>query len=183
MKRMLVLLAVVGVAAYATGAWSASPPSPTEQRLSRDVSTLKNEAKLAESQVKTLQKQVTTLTKGETTLTKSVKTLTTEQGTLLGDLNIAFAFAVCSDEVAADALQGTWQIVDQLSAAVQAGKTYFGTQTPVTATVSGQDLCSGVGITRSQVLPPTVAQYQALLAPFHTNAFASAGDYLSALHK
>ena len=83
---------------------------------------------------------------------------------------VAVLFTVCSDEITADALQGTWQVVDQVSAALQAGKTYFGPQTPVTATLGGQDICAGGGITRSQVLPPTVAGYQALLAPFHTSS-------------
>ena len=64
------------------------------------------------------------------------------------------------------------QIIDQLSAAQTEapGKTYFGLQAPVTATLSGQDICASGGITRSQVLPPTVAQYQALLAPFHASS-------------
>jgi hypothetical protein len=148
MKRVFVLCALVGVAAYATGAWSASPPSPTEQRLLKDVATLK-------TQLKTLQKQAKILTADETTIEDVLS------GTIL--------FSVCSDEIAADALQGTWQVLDQVSAAVQAGKTYFGSQTPVTATLQGQDVCAGGGVSRSQVLPPNIAAYQALLAGFHTD--------------
>jgi len=150
MKKVVVLCALVGVAVYAATAWSAtSSTDPTVSRLVKDVATLK--------------KQVSTLQKQQKTLTKAVNTV--------GDIALgSFLYSVCSDEITADALEGTWQIVDQMSAALQAGKTYFGLQAPVTATLSGQDICSSGGITRSQVLPPTVAQYQALLAPFHTSS-------------
>jgi outer membrane murein-binding lipoprotein Lpp len=156
MKRAFVLCALVGVAVYATTAWSAAGPTPIEQRLSRDVNTLKANVSTLKSQVKTLQSQQKTLTKDLTTV---------------GDVALgSFLFSVCSDEITADAFEGTWQIVDQISAALQAGKTYFGVQTPVTATLQGQDICASGNITRSQVLPPTVAQYQALLAPFHSSS-------------
>jgi hypothetical protein len=150
MKRVFVLCALVGVAAYATGAWSAAPPSPIEQRLSKDVATLK----------------------------KQVKTLKTEVGA--DELAIAgsILFSVCSDEITADALQGSWQVIDEVSAALQAGKTYFGPQTPVAATIQGQDVCGGGGITRSQVLPPTIAEYQALLAEFHTSSLKFLEEHL-----
>jgi hypothetical protein len=150
MKRVFVLCAVVGVAAYATGAWSASPPSPIEKRLVKDVASLKTDVKKLKSDM-----SATELVLGATIL-----------------------FSVCSDEITADALQGTWQVVDQVSAALQAGKTYFGPQTPVTATLNGQDICSGGGITRSQVLPPTIAGYQALLAGFHTEGLKLVEAYL-----
>ncbi len=154
MKKAVVLCALVGVAVWAATAWSASSASdPTVQRLVKDVATLK-------AQVKTLQKQQKTLTKGVNGV---------------GDVALAsLLFGVCSDEIAADAFEGTWQEVDQLSAALQSGKTYFGPQTPVSATVGGQDVCAGGSVTRSQVLPPTVAQYQALLAPFHSASFRAA---------
>jgi len=150
MKRVLLLCAIVGVAVYATEAWSASPPSPTEQRRSKDVATLKKQVKTLKTEVSSTQLAVV--------------------GTIL--------FTVCSDEIAADALQGTWQVVDQVSAALQAGKTYFGAQVPVTATFNGQDICAAGGLTRSQVLPPTVAGYQALLAQFHTNSLKFVETYL-----
>lgn len=160
MKKAFVLCAIAGVAVYATTAWSASTADPAVSRLVRDVATLKK-------QVKTLQTQ-----------NKAVsKNLTAVEDVALG----AFLFSICSDEIAADALQGTWQVVDQLSAATQAGKTYFGPQTPVTATLQGQDICSGLGITRSQVVPPTIAPYQALLAPFHTLSLRNAALRLERL--
>jgi hypothetical protein len=150
MKRVFVLCALVGVAAYATGAWSAAPPSPIEQRISKDVAALK----------------------------KQVKTLKTDLSSTQVVVAATILFAVCSDEITADALQGSWQVVDEVSAALQAGKTYFGPQTPVTATVQGQDICAGGGITRSQVPPPTVAEYQALLARFHTSSLKFLEEHL-----
>ena len=43
----------------------------------------------------------------------------------LAELQRRNLFMVCGNTLAADALQGTWQEVDQLSAALQAGKTIF----------------------------------------------------------
>jgi hypothetical protein len=159
MKRVLVLLAVVGVAVYATTAWSAAGPTPTEKQLLRDVATLKSQMKKLQAQVKTQ--------------TATINTVGSLSAT-------ALLYTVCSDTLTTDALQGTWQIVDQLAtAAGQAAK--FGPQTPITATLQGQDVCAGGNVTRSQVLPPTVAGYQALLAGFHTDSFLRA--YLLAHHK
>ena len=135
-------------------AWSASTTDPTVARLVRDVATLK-------SQVKTLQKQV--------------KTLDANTGDAVSILAI---LGVCSTELNADAFQGTWQVIDKLTAATNNTATVptFGAQTPITATVQGRDWCSLANVTRSQVLPPTVAPYQALLAPFHSNSAAVAAS-------
>jgi len=69
----------------------------------------------------------------------------------------------CNTAIAADGLQGTWQVIDQLSAATQAGKTYFGPQTPVDDSIGGVHICAEIGIPRSQALPPTTAPFSALL--------------------
>jgi uncharacterized protein YoxC len=151
MKKALVLCALVGIGVYATTALSASGPTPVEKALQKDVATLKK-------QVKTLQSQV--------------KTLSNDTGDAVSTLAI---LGVCQAELTTDALQSTWQIVDQLSAATQAGKTYFGPQTPIAVNVNGRDWCSLANVTRSQVLPPTIAQYQALLAPFRGSASNSLG--------
>jgi hypothetical protein len=141
MKKVVVLCVLVGVAVYAATAWSApSSTDPTVSRLVKDVATLK--------------KQVSTLQKQQKTLTKDLNTI--------GDIAVT------------DDFQGTWQVIDQISTVLQGGKTYFGPQTsPVTATIQGQDICSGFNVTRSPAttgLAPTIAQYQALLAPFHTSS-------------
>jgi hypothetical protein len=148
MKRALVLCAAVAVAVYAASAWSASPPSALEQKLQKDVATLK-------TQVKTLQK------------TQKA------QGTALQEVALlALVLPGCSTELTIDAIQGTWQVIDQISAATQAGKTYFGPQTTPVVNLGGKDLCEILGVTRSQVVPPTSAQIQAFLAGFNsTNAY------------
>src|SRR5262245_34377128 len=145
MKKAFVLCALVGVAVYAATAWSGAPPTATEKRLLKDVAALKA--------------QVTTLKKQQTTITKAV-----------GEDELALAgtilFMVCGQEITADALQGTWQEIDALTA-----KSTFGPQTPITATLQGKDICEGGGISRAQgVLPPTIAGFQALLGQFHSNA-------------
>jgi uncharacterized protein YcfJ len=160
MKKALVLLALVGAAVYAATALSASGPDPTEKRLLKDVASLKAQVKTLQTQSRNLQKQLTSLTG--------------DVNTIGGAAVSAILVGVCSDEIAADAFQGTWQVVDQISAALQAGKTYFGPQSPVTATVQGQDVCASGGIVRSQILPPTIAEYLALLAPFHSNDLRAA---------
>ncbi len=46
-------------------------------------------------------------------------------------------------------------------------------QSPITATLQGQDVCAAGGVTRSPVTAgavPTVAGYQALLAGFHSSS-------------
>ena len=148
MKRALVLCAAVAAAVYAASAWSASPPSAIEQKLQKDVATLK-------TQVKTLQK------------TQKAQTTAVQDLALL-----AIVLPGCSTELTVDAIQGTWQVIDQISAATQAGKIYFGPQTTPVVNLAGKDLCEILGITRSQVVPPTSAQFQAFLAGFNaTNAY------------
>ena len=132
MKRLLLLGAVLAVALYATVAWSATPTTPTEKKLQKDVATLK-------AQVKALQKSASNT-----------------QALAIGVALIG----ACNTAITADGLQGTWQVIDQLAAASQAGKTYFGPQTPVNDTVG----CGLLGVTRSQALPPTAAPFSALLA-------------------
>jgi hypothetical protein len=144
MKRVLLLGVVLAVALYATVAWAATPPTPTEKKLQKDVATLK-------AQVKTLKKSVSDLR------------------------DIALAVAVtgaCNIAITADGLQGTWQEIDQLSAATQAGKTYFGPQTPANDAIgkSTNHWCAVASVNRSQALPPTVAQFSALLALYQTTA-------------
>jgi hypothetical protein len=108
---------------------------------------------------KSLQKQLNTVTKDVTTLKKQVKALNKSVKDA-GDLGqAAVLLDECSNAVTADALQGTWTIIDQLSAATQAGKTYFGAQTAL----DDHGICALFGITRSQVSPPTVTPYNSLI--------------------
>jgi hypothetical protein len=139
---MVVVALIVAVATYSATAWSAASLTPTEQKLTKDVRVLK-------SQVAKLQ--------------KTTKTHTTQINDAEGLAAAALILSACNIAVSADAIQGTWQIIDQISTATQAGKTYFGAQTAVDDTIAGQSVCAAVQIARSQALPPTVAQYSALL--------------------
>jgi len=135
MKRVILLGAIVAVALYATVAWSATPPTPTEKKLQKDVATLK-------AQVKALKKSVSDAR----------------------DIAIGIGIiGACNTAITADGLQGTWQVIDQLSAATQVGKTYFGPQAPVDDSISGVHICGEIGVTRIQALPPTTASFSALL--------------------
>src|SRR5262249_50074011 len=110
MRKAFAVAAVVAVAAFAAGAWAAGPPTPAEKSLQRDVKAL-------QIQVKGLQKSVKALKKADSNLADGIGT--------------SLVYTFCGLAVTADGLQGTWQENDQLSAAVQTGKTYFGPQTPV----------------------------------------------------
>jgi uncharacterized protein YoxC len=105
------------------------------------------------AQFRTLQKQVTTLQKQVKTLQKQQKDLDSFTSALVGVL-------VCENAVITDALQGTWSVVDQIAQATQAGKTYFGPQTPLVDKGS----CTAFKITRSQGVPPTTLVFNSLVA-------------------
>jgi hypothetical protein len=164
MKKAFVLCALVGVAVYATTAWSASKADPTVSRLVKDVASLKKQVAALQKQQKSTSKELTTV----------------------GDVAVGgFLYTVCSDEVAADAFQGTWNVIDQIAVAQteSPGKSYFGQQTAVTATIQGQDICQTGGVTRSQVVPPTVAPYLALFTGLHTSSYREALNlFASKLH-
>ena len=89
-------------------------------------------------------------------LKKDEKTLTT----LEGALNFTIAFGLCQNAATADAFQGTWSVIDQMAQATQAGKTYFGPQTPITDLQS----CAAFKkpLIRSQAVPPTSSVFSAL---------------------
>jgi len=150
MKRLIVACALVAVAFYAAGAWSASGPTPTEKKLLKDVATLKNQVKALQAQ----DKKQNTAADGAALLAAT-----------------AYLLTGCTAETTIDALQGTWQVIDQVSAVTAAPKTFFGPQTPPTASVGGQDLCQILSLSRSQVVPPSAATFQALLAGYNASSF------------
>lgn len=135
MKRIVVLtLAAVALAVPAAQANAAPAKSPTL------------------AQFKSLQRQVTTLQ-------KQVKKLQTQTKDLNGFADALIPLLACQDVVTTDALQGTWNVIDQISAATQAGKTYFGAQTPIPDAGS----CAAFRITRSQTVPPSAAVFSSLV--------------------
>jgi hypothetical protein len=141
MKRLVVLaVACLTVALVASGTAGArgTALTPAEKNLQKQLNAVTKD-------VTALKKQVTTLKKG----------LTDAQG--LGQA--AVLLDECSNAVTADALQGTWTVIDQISTATQAGMTYFGAQTAI----DDHGICALFGITRSQVSPPTIAPFTALI--------------------
>ena len=144
MHKALALAALVAVAAFAAGAWSAPSATPTEKNLQRRVASL--EAKVSK-------------------LEKNVKALKKTDSDLGDGIGLSLLYTFCGLAVTADGLQGTWQENDQLSAATQAGKTYFGPQTSVNDSLGTvASVCQTLGVPRSTALPPTTAQITALLA-------------------
>ena len=152
---VLVLTAVVAVVAFVASGWSAAPPTPTEKRLLAEVATLQVEGDKLQTDDKSLTKDVAALTKASNNIAGLALT--------------SLLFGACDAALTADALQGTWQTFDQVTAALQNGTVYFGAQTPVDDTflVPETNACATLKITRTQALPPTVGNIAALLLLLH----------------
>lgn len=106
-----------------------------------------------QKQVKALQKQVNQL-----------------QGHVVSDenqLSLNFEGDTCLGAQLADVIQGTWITIDQLSAATQAGKTYFGAQTPVTDYQNCADLAQPAVPRLGITTPPTINPLRPLLQWLH----------------
>jgi hypothetical protein len=140
------LIAVAGGVGFVAAGWSAAPPTPVEKKLIA---------------------QVAKLQAADKALTARVTKLEKSQADLVTGVGAAILFGACDAALTADALQGTWQIEDQLSVATQAGKTYYGAQTPVDDTVAGKSACGSLRLTRTQALPPTTGNLAALLLLLH----------------
>jgi len=102
-------------------------------------------------QVRALQKQVTKLQ-------AQVKKLQSQTSDLNAFSNGLVPLLACQDAVTSDALQGTWNVIDQISTATQ-GKVYFGPQAPL----ADKNSCAEFRITRSQTVPPTVSVFSSLV--------------------
>jgi hypothetical protein len=140
MRRVLAF--ALAVAVFAVPASQASAAGPTT------------------AQFKALQKQVTTLKKQVTKLQKDLKD-TDELAVAVG------AYSICSAANTADALQGTWQSLDQRETA-QGRQPVFGVQTPI----SDANLCQqGFNVTRSHTIPPSATAFVALNTAFGVTAF------------
>jgi hypothetical protein len=128
MKRLITATVVAAVALVLAA--PAQPAGPSNKQLARQIKTL-------QKQVKTLQKQVK-----------------------LADLHAAVAvvYAGCSTAVTADALQGTWTVIDGVN-----GTPIFGPQ----VAVNDFDTCSALEVTRAPTAnPPTISVFNSLLALF-----------------
>jgi hypothetical protein len=127
--RRFVPIAMIGAIALVL-APQAQPAAPTNAQLARQI-------KVLQKQVKTLQKQV-----------KTARLIA----------SVSLVYSGCSTAVTADALQGTWTVVDQV-----AGRTIFGPQVPV----DDFQLCSTLEIQRSPTqVPPNSTVFNSLLSLF-----------------
>jgi len=169
---VVLIVAAAAVASFAAGAWSAAPPSPIEKRLIANVAKLQAVDRQMATSIRTLRANdkvlgaaAQNLQKSVASLQNDVKTLKANDGDLAGGVTLALVYAACGAALTADAVQGTWQIEDQLSAATQGGKTYYGPQTPVDDAIGNGSLkaCDALRITRTQALPPTTGNLSALL--------------------
>jgi hypothetical protein len=132
--RRLVLLPLVLAAVCALAA-PAPAATPTERKLLRDVKVLK-------AQVKTLQKQV-----------REARNIALGSLVLTG----------CVTAVTADAFQGTWTVIDDVSNKTTQPKTWFGPQQPA----NDFQTCQGFNITRApSAVPPNANVFNSLLALF-----------------
>ena len=125
MKRLIAATVMVAVALVLAA--PAQSAGPSNKQLARQIKTL-------QKQVKTLQKQVA-------------------QANLVAAA--AVIYSGCATAVTADALEGTWTVIDQVN-----GAPIFGTQVPV----NDQNTCSALQITRSQGVPPNISVFNSLLA-------------------
>jgi len=148
MKKIVALvLTAAALAIPATQAAAAPAASPTAAQFN----ALKSQVKALQAQVKTLQKWVP-----KSCSTKTCFSLPQVSGLAA----FGYETQICQQAVIADAFQGTWNIIDQFSAATQAGKTYFGPQTPI----SDDGACANIRLTRSSGVPPTVAAFSSLVS-------------------
>jgi outer membrane murein-binding lipoprotein Lpp len=134
------IAALVAVTALAA---PASAATPGERRLAR--------------QVKTLQRQVTTLNRQVRTLQRQMREV---QSIAAGGI----IFGACNAAATADALQGTWETIDQLAVAVGQPEKY----PPQTAITDPLNSCQTLEIQRqpNPAQVPTTNVFAALLNIF-----------------
>jgi hypothetical protein len=163
MKKITALAAcALALAAVAGQAQAASSPDQRIAALERQVADLQRALAGPTGQRQTpADRKITALTKRVTALEKRVKKAETTLGTTTLIAAAGIVYGGCLAAVTADALNGTWNVVDQIAAATQAGKIYFGPQAPV----NDFNFCSqAFQITRQTSVPPSVANFSALTA-------------------
>ena len=138
MKRVLVA-ALISLVAMAVAA-PAPAAGPTVKSLARQIKALQKDVKTLKKDVKTLKAQVTTARQIAAS---------------------ALVFSACSTAVTADAIQGTWTILDA-KLTPQYGP-IFGPQTPT----NDYQTCQPLQITRAPTQsPPNAGVFNSLLALF-----------------
>ena len=135
MKRVI---AAVVATVLLVGASSAFAATPLERRVAA-----------LEQRTKTLQRRNTTLQRRVTTLTRQVRDART--------IGIsALEYSICLSAITADAIQGTWSVVNQV-----AGRPIFAAP----QTLNERGICSDLRVARQPTqVPPTISPFSALLA-------------------
>jgi len=137
-KRLIIVSAVVlaGLVLVAPAS-SAGKLTPTEKKLTAQLTAM-------QKQITALQKQVKTLQKNETTLTNVV--------------NGSLAINICATALTADALQLTWATVNPL----QPSAVLF----PTESAVNDTGACQAAKVTRQTTGAPNLTAFKALLSIF-----------------
>ncbi len=142
--RTALVTALVALAAAGTLAAPASPATPTERKLSRQIKIMQRQVKVLQGQVKTLRKQMRDV-----------------QGLSSG----ALVFSACTAAATADAFQGTWETIDR-NAAADSPPTpdQYPAQTAIADPLNS---CQLLEIQRQpNTVPPTTNVFAALLNLF-----------------
>jgi hypothetical protein len=140
--KTAVLTTIAALVAVTALAAPASAATPSQARLAR--------------QVKTLQRQVTTLNRQVRTLQRQMREV---QSVAAGGI----IFTACNAAATADALQGTWDTIDQLATAVGQPERY----PPQTAIADPLNSCQNLEIQRApNTVPPATNVFAALLNIF-----------------
>lgn len=160
-KVTAVVTTAIALASLAGNARAASP----EQRiaaLERQVASLARgpAATPEERKIAALERRAVALEKRVKKLEKSLNDLTVGLVAIGLLAVLEAAYSECLTAATADAFAGTWNVVDQIAQATQAGKVYFGPQ----AAVSDFDSCTNLKVTRLQTVPPSVSPFSALTA-------------------
>ena len=153
MKRYLVIAVVAAAAATSIAFVTRSQAAVSEPSADPQIAALTRQTKALQVQVKTLQGQMRTL-----------------QRRVIADedqVTVNFEGDTCLGAQLADAIQGTWVTIDQLSAATQAGKTYFGSQAPVNDYNNCADLAKPEVPRPGITTPPTINPLRPLLEWLH----------------
>jgi hypothetical protein len=145
--RRYVAIAVIAASAAASIAFAArSQAAVSVHSADPRIAALQKQVKALQGQVKTLQRRV----------------VADE-----GQLSLNFEGDTCLGAQVADAIQGTWVTIDQLSAATQAGKTYFGSQAQVNDYNNCADLARPAVPRPGITAPPTINPLRPLLEWLH----------------
>lgn len=145
--RRYVAIAVIAASAAASIAFAArSQAAVSVHSADPRIAALQKQVKALQGQVKTLQRRV----------------VADE-----GQLSLNFEGDTCLGAQVADAIQGTWVTIDQLSAATQSGKTYFGSQAQVNDYNNCADLARPAVPRPGITAPPTINPLRPLLEWLH----------------